>query len=50
MLEEDAEVQGPKEEVAVCVEAAGESRRVELVWEESEKPGTAFDLMWERVT
>lgn len=33
----------------LCVEATGESRRVEPVWEESEKSGTAFDLMWEGV-
>lgn len=31
------------------MEATGESRRVEPVWEESEKSGTAFDLMWEGV-
>lgn len=31
------------------MEAAGETMRMELVWEESEKSDTAFDLMGERV-
>lgn len=33
----------------LSVEAAGESMRMELVWEESEKWGNAFGSVWERV-
>lgn len=37
------------EEEVVAVEAAGESRRMGIAWEESEKQGPAFDLIWERI-
>jgi len=37
------------EEGVVAVEAAGESRRMEIAWEESEKQGPAFDLIWEGI-